>query len=260
MTEYKGIVIEKQEHLAIITLNRPEVRNQITNELMQELACAVDEIERDPSLYVVIITAVGKGFVAGADLNMLLSFSVLEERECSALGIKVCRDIENSSKVYICALNGYAFGGGLELAMACDIRIASNEAVLGLPETKVGILPGYGGTQRLTRLVGFGRAKEILLTGRNVSAEEAERIGLVNFIVPPDKVMDRAMEEAGLLVKNAPIAMGLAKQIMLQDITTGQAAAEQMQAAALALSYSSEDAKEGMRAFLERRTPNFKNK
>lgn len=258
--EYQGILFEKREHLAIITLNRPEVRNQITNELVNELACAVADIENDDAIYVAIITANGKGFAAGADLNMLLSFSVLEEMECSAIGIKLCHEIENSKKVYICALNGYAFGGGLEIAMSCDIRIASDDAQLGLPETKVGIIPGYGGTQRLTRLVGFGRAKEILLTGRNVSAAEAEQIGLVNYVVPKDKVMEKALEEAQLLAKNAPIAMAMAKKVMLQDITLGETAAEQMHAGALALTYSSDDAKEGMKAFLERRAPEFKNK
>ncbi len=257
---YEYMTLKKQGRTAVITFCRPEVRNQITNELMAELHGIVKELETDRELRAVIITAEGKAFAAGADLNMLLSFSVVEERACSAMGIEVCRDIENSQKVYICALNGYAFGGGLELAMACDIRIASDKAIFGLPETKVGIIPGYGGTQRLSRLVGFGRAKEILLTGRNVDAAEAERIGLVNFIVPADKVMEKALEEAELLSKNAPIAMGLAKQVMLSDVTTGQAAASQMQANALAIAYSSDDAKEGMRAFLERREPQFKNK
>ncbi len=257
---YEYMTLEKRGRTAIITFCRPEVRNQITNEVMAELGAIVSELEADRELRAVIITATGKAFAAGADLNMLLSFSVIEERECSAFGIEVCRAIENSQKVYICALNGYAFGGGLELAMACDIRIASEKAIMGLPETKVGIIPGYGGTQRLSRLVGFGRAKEILLTGRNVDAAEAERIGLVNYLAPADKVLERALEEAELLSKNAPIAMGLAKQVMLSDATTGQAAAAQMQASALAIAYSSDDAKEGMRAFLERRTPEFKNK
>jgi len=257
---YEYMTLEKKNRIATITLSRPEVRNQITNELMEELGGIVADLEKDNDIRVVIITATGKAFVAGADLNMLLSFSVLEERECSAMGIKVCQAIESSKNVYICALNGYAFGGGMELAMACDIRIASNKAILGLPETKVGIIPGYGGTQRLTRLVGFGRAKEILLTGRNVDAIEAERIGLVNYVTEPDKLMEKTMEEAELLAKNAPIAMAMAKQTMLQEISVGAAEALYLQAAALALSYASEDATEGMRAFLEKREPDFKNK
>ncbi|MEW6275192.1 MAG: enoyl-CoA hydratase-related protein [Bacillota bacterium] len=256
---YQNILFEKDGHIALITLNRPEVRNALDPQTWAEIRTAIRECRLDNEIRVVIITgAGGKAFASGADIRTLRERRLLEVLESETQ--EALNDIENLSKPVIAAIDGFALGGGCELAMACDIRIATDRSKLGLPEVNLGIIPGAGGTQRLQRLVGLGRAKELVFTGDIIDASEAERIGLVNKVVPPEQLIPAAREIASKIASKGPVAVSLAKAAINAgtnaDIKTGLL----LEKLALAVAFSTEDRVEGTSAFLEKRKPNFQGK
>ncbi len=216
MKDLKTIKIEKEDGIGIITLNRPEKRNAINFEMFTEIGEAADIVSDDDDIKSVIITGAGPSFSAGIDFNSFGRFGGISSREFRNLGRKIqigWTRIENIEKPVIAAINGSAIGGGLELTLCCDIRIAADNARMGIPEVCIGIVPDLGGAQRLPRIIGLGRAKELIFTGRIIGAQEAERIGLVNRVVPAEKLMDSAKELAREIMDNGLIAVGLAKKI-----------------------------------------------
>lgn len=258
---YKNILFEKSDGIGFITINRPQVLNALNKETMVELKDVVRVISKDSDIKVVIVTGSGqKSFVAGADISEMQGMSALEGREWGKYSQEVFNEIENLSQPVIAAVNGYALGGGCELAMSCDIRIASENAKFGQPEVLLGVIPGFAGTQRLPRLVGKGRAKELLFTGKQIDAAEACRIGLANSIVPLDKLIDTATAMAALIIERGPIAVKLCKAAVNEgldmDFESGQAYEREV----FGLCFATEDQKEGMRAFVEKRKPAFLGK
>jgi len=259
--EYETILVEKKEEgkIAVITFNRPEVRNAINPKMRMELLRAVNELEEDPEVRAVILTGGTKIFAAGADIAAMVNSTAMEMFGPAALW-DVTFKIEESKKPYIAAIAGFCLGGGCELALACDIRIAAESAQMGQPEINIGIIPGGGGTVRLTRLVGMGKACEIVLTGKPIPANEALSIGLVNKVVPEDKLMEEAFSMAKSIIRHSPVAVGLAKYALKNaaeaDLKTGKS----IERACFSLAFASEDQKEGMRAFLEKRKPVYKGK
>ncbi|HCW05179.1 MAG TPA: crotonase [Clostridium sp.] len=259
--ELKNVVIEKQGKVAIVTINRPKALNALNSETLKELDYIVDDLENDDAIYAVILTGAGeKAFVAGADITEMKDLNTMEGRKFSILGNKVFRRLENLEKPVIAAVNGFALGGGCELAMACDIRLASEKAKFGQPETGLGITPGFGGTQRLPRLVGTGMAKELIYTGKIIKADEALRIGLVNRVVEVDKLMEEAKNLAETIAANAPIAVKLSKTAINRGVQCDIDTALMYEAEAFGECFSTADQKEGMTAFVERRDKNFQNK
>ncbi|MCK4431100.1 MAG: enoyl-CoA hydratase/isomerase family protein, partial [Candidatus Aminicenantes bacterium] len=216
---YQTLIYEKKENIGVLTINRPQRMNAISNELTSELKKFLDEIENDDELRVLVITGAGdKAFVAGADINELVDRDALIGRRVSRQRQEIFSRIENLHVPAIAAINGYALGGGLELALACSIRVCSDKAQFGAPEVKLGIIPGDGGTQRLPRLVGLGRAMEMILTGDFIDAEEAYRIGLVNKIVPHEQLMEKAMELAKKIASRPPLAVRYAKETVNRSL------------------------------------------
>ena len=256
---YKNLIFEKEERIGIIKVNRPEVRNILNWETWMELEDALKRLHADPNLRVGIITGVGdEAFIAGADLHMLKDRTPQDAIDASTKANEILLFIESMEEPIIAAINGWALGGGCEIALACDIRIASERAQIGQTEVRVGIMPGYGGNVRLMRLIGSGRAKEMIYTGKIVKAEEAERIGLVNRVVAHEKLMEEIMAFARQIAKG-PAAIHFVKQAMFQ-------ASEHLYQEALRLDsilygevYKTKDFKEGVTAFLEKRKPVFKN-
>ncbi|WP_411679538.1 short-chain-enoyl-CoA hydratase [Clostridium thailandense] len=257
--EFKNITFVKEGKIGIVTLNRPKALNALNSETLRELDSAFDALHADKEILAVIITGEGKAFVAGADISEMKDLNTIEGREFGILGNKVFRKLENMGKPVIAAINGFALGGGCELSMACDSRIASAKAKFGQPESGLGITPGFGGTQRLPRLVGEGMAKELIFTGKIVDAKEALRIGLVNRVVEPEQLMDEVKALANTIAAQAPIAVKLCKTAinrgMQCDIDTGIA----YEAEVFGQCFSTDDQKEGMTAFIEKRDKSFKN-
>lgn len=258
---YKTLIYEKKENIGLLTINRPEKLNAISNELISELKKLLDEIENDGELRVLIITGAGdKAFVAGADIKELVDRDARLGRRISKERQEVFSRIENLPVPVIAAVNGYALGGGLELALACSIRICSEKAQFGAPEVKLGIIPGDGGTQRLPRLVGLGRAMEMILTGDFIDAQEAYRIGLVNKVLPQEELMDKAMELAKKIASRPPLAVRFAKEAVNRSQEGDAASGFALESYLHALSCTTEDKKEGVSAFLEKRKGKFKGK
>jgi enoyl-CoA hydratase len=258
---YANLLYEVRESVALVTVNRPEKLNPLNIETINALEACFLDIGADDEVKAVILTGAGeKAFVAGADINQVSGLSAIEGRDWGLRGQQVFSRIENLPKPVIAAINGYALGGGLELAMACHIRIASENAKLGQPEVKLGIVPGYGGTQRLPRLVGKGRALEIILTGDPIPAGEACRIGLVNRVVPVDQLLTTARELAARIIRNGPLAVALCLQAVHRGMEMPLDAALQWEASQFGLSCATEDIREGTRAFLEKRKAEFKGR
>jgi len=257
--EYQNILVTREENIGIVTFNRAKVLNALNHATMVELSAAIDELDSDRTVRCIILTGAGeKAFVAGADINELRAIaSAAEGTEFAAWGQTIFFKIETLSKAVIAAVNGYALGGGCELAMACDIRMAADSAKLGQPEINLGIIPGYGGTQRLPRLVGKGRAKWLILTGDMISAQEALRIGLVDFVVPVAELMNKAKELARKIASKAPLAVAWAKKSINVGTEIDLVAACAYEASQFGLVCGTEDRVEGTTAFLEKRPAQF---
>jgi len=258
---YKTLIYEKKENIGLLTINRPEKMNAISQELTAELSQLLDEIENDDDLRVIVITGAGdKAFVAGADINELVNRDARLGRRVSRERQEIFSRIEDLHVPVIAAVNGYALGGGLELALACSIRICSEKAQFGAPEVKLGIIPGDGGTQRLPRLIGLGRAMEMIIIGDFIDAQEAYRIGLVNNVFPPEKLMEKAMELAQKIASRPPLAVKYAKEAVNRSQEGDTASGFALESYLHALSCTTEDKKEGVSAFLEKRKGKFKGK
>jgi len=260
--EFKNILYTKEKGIAKIIINRPEVRNALNQATRWEIREVVEDIKKDKNVRVVIFTGAGdKAFVAGADITEFKGATptIMEERAATT-GQQLFNDIESLPMPVIAMINGFCLGGGCELAMACDIRIASEKARFGQPEINVGIIPGAGGTQRLPRLVGWGRAKELIYTGRIIDAAEAERIGLVDKMVPADKLEETVNQLAETIVGKSPLIVNIAKKTINRGMYTDLAAGLSYERSNLAFCFSTEDQKEGAAAFLEKRKPEFKGK
>ena len=255
------VKLEKQGHVGILTICRPEALNALNSQVLTDLDTVLDQVEQDGEIYVAILTGEGRSFVAGADIGEMKEFSSIDGQRFGIHGGNVFLKLENLSKPVIAAVNGFALGGGCELAMACDIRLAGEKAKFGQPEVGLGITPGFGGTQRLPRIVGISRAMELILTARVISAAEAKDIGLVNEVYPTEELMGKAMELANAICANAQIAVCQSKKCirmgMQTDIHTGSA----FEAEAFGVTCGTKDKDEGMGAFLEKRTEkHFQNR
>lgn len=259
---YSYILFEPDDHgIALITVNRPEKLNALSGALVAELRDAFERVARDTSLGAAILTGSGeKAFVAGADIKELAVLSAFEAREYALRGQQAFRLLETLPKPTVAAINGFALGGGLELAMSCSVRFASDNAKLGQPEVKLGIIPGYGGTQRLPRLVGRGRALELMLSGEPITAADAYRIGLVNAVVPQTELLSYSRAWLQKVLANGPLAVGLVLESVDVGLDMGLDAGLRFEAAAFGVSAATEDRREGTRAFLEKRSPAFAGK
>ena len=254
----KNVILEVADQIATITISRPEALNALNNETMYELRDCLADLEKQKDVRVIILTGAGdKAFVAGADIAEMLQESAAEGRDLSYLGIETFTKLENMPQVTIAAVNGFALGGGCELTLSCDLRIASERAVFGQPETGLGIIPGFGGTQRLSRLIGKGRAKELIFTCRKVKAEEAYQIGLVNKVVPAEELMDEAYKMARRILKNSGFAIKMAKSVINTGLDMDLNSGLRLEADAIGLTFSTHDKVEGMTAFLEKRPANL---
>jgi enoyl-CoA hydratase len=259
--EFKYIIYEKNEGVATITLNRPEALNAFSKDVVEEILHALEDIKTDEAVRVVVLTGAGeKAFSAGADIKTMVGMTALKAREMSFMGEKLCVGLENLEKPVIAAINGYALGGGLEVAMSCDLRIASENAKMGQTEINIGLIPGWGGTQRLTRLVGMTKAKEMVFTGRIIDAKTAEQIGIVNMVVPADKFRETVSQFAKDLASKAPVALKVAKALINKGSDIGLESALALEREGFGVVGSSEDLKEGVSAFTEKRKPVFKGK
>ncbi|QZY54758.1 short-chain-enoyl-CoA hydratase [Crassaminicella profunda] len=256
--DYQFIQMEQQERIAVLKLNRPKALNALNSEVLKELECAIYNLDTDENVDVIIITGEGKAFVAGADITEMNPLGAEEGRVFGNLGQRVFRKIEKMEKPVIAAVNGFALGGGCELAMCCDMRIASEKAKFGQPEVGLGIIPGFSGTQRLPRLVGTAKAKELIFTGDIIKAQEAEKIGLVNKVVAPEELMNEAMDLAKRIAKNAQKAVRYANMAINRGFETDMETGIEIEANLFGLCFATKDQKEGMTAFVEKRKAEFK--
>ncbi len=258
---YETLIVDRDGAITKVTMNRPHRLNAISPEMVGELSKVFEKLEEDKETRCVIFTGAGdRAFSAGADVTAFTGITPSTAVDASLRGHNVTSQIERLSKPVIAAINGYAFGGGLELALACDFRIASENAELGQTEINLGLIPGWGGTQRLGRLVGFGRAKEMIMTGERLKAEEALRIGLVNKVVSPDKLSEEASSMAKKLADGPPIALKLAKYMLNFGTQAPLDVALKMESEAFGIILSTKDVMEGVSAFVSKRKPEFKGK
>ena len=258
---FENILLEKKNSIAYVTVHRPKVLNALNMATMEELRAAFTDIKDDPNVRVAIMTGAGeKAFIAGADIGELSHHDAVEGKEYTHRGQAVLNLIENLGKPVIACINGFALGGGCEIAMACTIRLASDNAKLGQPEVKLGIIPGYGGTQRLPRLVGKGIAMQLLLTGEMISAEEAYRIGLVNEVKSPAELIPRAEAIAQKIIANGPLAVQYTMEAVNKGMEMSVAEGLYLEAVLFGVACATEDKKEGTTAFLEKRPAQFKGR
>ncbi len=257
--KYENIVCEIKNTSAVVSINRPKALNALNPQTLTELHNCLETLGKDEEVAVVILTGGGeKSFVAGADISHMQSLNSLEAAGFAKLGHKVARILEDIPQPVIAAVNGFALGGGCELAIACDIRYASDNAKFGQPEVNLGVIPGFGGTQRLPRLIGKGLANELLFSGNIIDAEEALRIGLVNKVFPQSELLDKCLELAETIASRGPLAVRLCKEAVNNGVEMDLNRACQYEADLFALCFASSEQKEGMLAFLEKRAPNFK--
>lgn len=259
---FENIIYSKGKGIARIAINRPDKRNALNQGVRLELRQVIKDIEEDESIRVVIVTGAGdKAFIGGADITELKEMTPITcEARASTLGQQLYTDIENLRVPVIAMINGFCLGGGCEIAMCCDIRIASENAKLGQPEINIGLFPGGGGTQRLPRLVGWGRAKELLYTGRIIEAAEAERIGLVDKVVPQDRLESTVNELADTIASKSPLIIRLLKKVINKGMYSNLPDGLSYEKSTFGLCFATEDHNEGIAAFLEKRQPEFKGK
>lgn len=257
---YKNIILNKKDGIGYIKINRPKVLNALNQETIKEITNAVVELGNDSKIKVAILTGEGKAFIAGADIGAMANMTPLEAKEFAELGHNMLNTIEKSRLPIIAAVNGYALGGGCETLMACDIVIAGKSAKIGQPEINLGISPGFGGTQRLPRLVGRMKAKELLLTGRNLGAEEAQNIGLINMVVEDDKLMEETEKLANQITGKSSVQTNFIKALINKGVDIDLNTANSLEISYFSSSFSTHDQKEGMKAFLEKRKADFKGK
>lgn len=259
MNSYKNLLITEDNMIATIVINRPQAMNALNTDTLLELEDAIKNIRQKSNVRVVIITGGGeKAFIAGADISQMQSFNAIEGREFAMLGHRVFQALENLEIPVISAINGFALGGGLELALSCDFRIAAENAKFGQPEVGLGITPGFGGTQRLARLIGTGWAKQLIYSGDNIDAATALRIGLVNQVVTPEELMSVVEKVAKRISGRAPIAVKLSKAAINEGIQCDINRGCGIEADLFGLCFATEDQSEGMGSFLQKRTPEFK--
>lgn len=255
---YENIVFDVADGIATITFNRPKALNALNGHLLDELAAALDAIEADEQIRVLILTGAGeKSFVAGADISELATFNTLQGKLFATKGQGIISRLQNLAIPVIAAVNGFALGGGSEMALACDFIYASENAMFGLPEITLGIIPGFGGTQRLPRLIGTNRAKEMIFTGKMITAAEAERIGMVNRVVPQASLIEETRTVAKAIAAKGKVSLRAAKQAINSGINVDLATGCRIEVDAFAICMASEDGKEGTRAFMEKRKPTF---
>ena len=260
MADYETIKYETKDNIAIVTVNRPQAMNALTSQVLDELYDVFGKISEDENVLAAILTGEGKAFVAGADIGEMSRLTRVEARLFSARGHRTMNRIENVNKPVIAAVNGFALGGGCELAMSCDIRIASAKAKFGQPEVGLGLIPGFGGNLRLSRLVGKGMAKYLIMTADMINAEEALRIGLVEKLTEPEELMAEAEKVAATLASKAPIAVSIAKDVINNGYDADMKTASAYEVNAFGIPFASEDMKEGTAAFLEKRKAVWKNR
>ncbi len=255
------VELTKKDNIAVITMNRPEALNALSKAVFADLEAVLDDVENDDDVYVVIITGAGRAFIAGADIGEMAPMNVAEGLAFSELGNRLLMRVDMMEKPTIAAVNGFALGGGCEMALACDIRIASEKAKFGQPEVGLGIIPGFGGTQRMARIIGTGAAMELIYTADTIDAQKAKEIGMVNYVVPAEELMDKTMEMAHKICKNAQKAIRVSKMAIRRGIDCDISTAVTYEALAFATCFGTEDQKEGMQAFLEKRKDkHFKNR
>ncbi|MCK4508309.1 MAG: enoyl-CoA hydratase/isomerase family protein [Desulfuromonadales bacterium] len=256
--EFENLKVETTNRIAVVTINRPEALNALNEQTLSELQTVFTDVNNNDGVRVVIVTGSGKkAFVAGADIVAMQQLSALDARRFSKLGHELMRSIETCSKPVIAAVNGFSLGGGCELALSCDVRIASENARFSQPEVSLGVIPGFGGTQRLARLIGKGRALELLLTGDMIDADEAYRIGMVNKVVPQEELLETAKSMATKIIGKGPFAVKLVKEAVCTGLEMDLDRANQYETELFGLCFASLDQKEGMLSFLEKRPANF---
>ena len=254
------VEVTKQGNIGIITMNRPEALNALSSQVFADLTAALDVVEKDDDIYVVIITGAGRSFVAGADIGEMATMNVEEGLAFSELGNNLMMRVDLFSKPTIAAVNGFALGGGCELALAADIRVASEKAKFGQPEVGLGIIPGFGGTQRMARIIGTGAAMELIYTADTIDAKRALEIGLVQHVVPAEELMDFAMAMANKIASKAQVAIRTSKMAIRRGIDCDISTAATYEALAFATCFATEDQKDAMKAFVEKRKlEKFKN-
>ena len=259
--EFANVILEKKPGIALLTINRPQALNALNKDTLLDIKAGIQDARDDSSINVIIITGAGnKAFVAGADISFMLNINSVEARNFARLGQKVFRLIESIDKPVLAAINGFALGGGCELAMACDFRICTENSKFGQPEVGLGVTPGFGGTQRLPRIVGSGMANQLIYTGDNIDAGEALRIGLVNAVVPADKLMDHVNKIAQRISSRSQLAVRFCKSAVIEGLQIDIDRAMTLEADIFALCFATEDQKEGMQAFIEKRKANFTGK
>jgi enoyl-CoA hydratase len=259
--QFQNLLLNVTDGIATLTINRPQSLNALNSKLLSELECAFYQLSQDPAAKVVVITGAGdKAFVAGADIKEMAGLDPMQAHRFALKGQSVLLALEKMKKPVIAAVNGYALGGGLELALACDFIYASANAKLGQPEVLLGIIPGFGGTQNLSRLIGPARAKELIYSGRTITAEKALAWGIVNEMFPPEDLLPKAMETAAAIARVGLVAVGLAKDAIANGLNMAKEDALRYEASLFGVLFATDDQREGMAAFVEKRKANFSGK
>ena len=255
------VTLEQKGPVGVITMNRPEALNALNDQVLQDLDQVLDQVEENEEILVAVVTGAGRSFVAGADIGQMSTLTAVEAKKFGILGNKIFLKLENLSKPTIAAVNGFALGGGCELSMACDIRIASEKAKFGQPEVGLGITPGFGGTQRLPRIVGAANAMELILTAKTINAAQAKEMGLVSHVYAPEELMDKAMELANAIAANAQVAIRQSKAAIRRGLQTDMATGTAYESEAFGLCFATEDQKDAMNAFVNKeKVTSFKNR
>ena len=255
------VTLEAKGPIGILTMNRPEALNALNEQVLRDLDAALDQAAAQDDILVLVLTGAGRSFVAGADIAQMKDLSPMEAKRFGLFGNGVFLKLENFPKPVIAAVNGFALGGGCELAMSCDIRVASEKAKFGQPEVGLGITPGFGGTQRLARIVGTSNAMELILTAKTISAAQAQEMGLVSHVYPPEELMDKALELAQAIAANAQVAVRESKAAIRRGLQTDPATGAAFEAEAFALCFATEDQKDAMTAFVNKeKVTGFKNR